>query len=150
MHLRLLAQMDPQKGKESSLKIDVSNMYIRFDVFSGFLSSASRRGRWRSIFAKHFHFRALLEIYTRISGQSAALPTTLHPFNTFIVPCSHARSTLHIGRRKKTKARSWGIRTEIRRGENTRAKCVTNGSWVNDQGPGLFEKDLKIFLYELY
>jgi len=42
IHLRFLTQMDPQKGKESSLKIDVSNMYIRFDFFSGFLSPTSR------------------------------------------------------------------------------------------------------------
>lgn len=34
--------MDSQKGKESSLKTDVSNMYIRFDFFSGFLSPAPR------------------------------------------------------------------------------------------------------------
>lgn len=41
MHLRFLAQMDPHKGRESSLKsaqTGVSNMYIRFDFFSGFLS----------------------------------------------------------------------------------------------------------------
>ncbi|CAL1674742.1 unnamed protein product [Lasius platythorax] len=37
-----------------------------------------------------------------------------------------------------------------RRGENARARCVTNGSRVSDQGPapGLFEKDLKISLYD--
>lgn len=37
-----------------------------------------------------------------------------------------------------------------RRRENARARCVTNGSRVNDQGPGpgLFEQDLKIFLYD--
>lgn len=97
--------------------------------------------------------------YSRIyvSGQSAALPTTLHPtFNTSIVQRSHAKLLCTWDGERDREARKAKEREKERPREKDGRRRECTGEMCNKRiagqrsrtGPGLFEDDLKISLYE--
>lgn len=121
-------------------------MYTGFGFFLGLPFLAPQ---WRSKVDGNQYLRSTFifvmccsrHSYIYVFGQlyTTALPITLHPFNTSIVPRSHVRLLCTWYERdtdRGTQEADGRKREKERRGESAWIRCVTNGSRVNDQGPG--------------